>query len=172
VENGYFEVVSSAGTLVTADSFGDVQLHVEWSAPSPAHGEGQDRGNSGVFLMGRYEVQVLDSYNNTTYADGQAGALYGQFPPLVNATRPPGHWQTYDIVFHGPRFDAAGKLISPARMTVLHNNILIHDNVTLTGPTAHQRRPPYSAHPAKLPITLQDHGAPVRYRNIWLRVLD
>jgi hypothetical protein len=172
VENGYFEVVAGAGTLVSAQSFGDVQLHVEFATPVEVKGEGQGRGNSGVFLMGRYEVQVLDSWRNMTYPDGQAASLYGQFPPLVNASRPPGEWQSYDIVFHAPRFDASGKLLQPARMTVLHNNVLVHDNVELTGPTAHQRRPPYEAHPAQLPISLQDHGNPVRYRNIWLRRLD
>jgi len=171
VADGYMEVVAGTGAIETARGFGDAQLHVEWMAPSPGRGEGQDRGNSGVFLMGRYEVQVLDSYGNVTYPDGQASAVYGQYPPLVNASRPPGEWQTYDIVFHAPRFDAQGKLVSPARMTVLHNNVLVHDNVTLTGPTAHQRRPPYEAHPDKLPISLQDHGHPVRYRNIWIREL-
>jgi hypothetical protein len=171
VENGYFEVVPGTGSLVSAGAFADVQLHIEWAAPRPARGEGQDRGNSGVFLMGMYEVQVLDSYQSSTYADGQAGALYGQFPPLVNASRPPGEWQSYDIVFRAPRYDASGKLLRPARVTVLHNHVLIHDNVELTGPTAHHARPPYSAHAERLPISLQDHGHPVRYRNIWVREL-
>jgi hypothetical protein len=171
VEQGHMEVVAGTRNIATARGFGDVQLHVEWSAPVPAKGEGQERGNSGVFLMGTYEVQVLDSYHNTTYADGQASAIYGQFPPLVNASRPPGEWQTYDIVFHAPRFDPAGRLLRPARMTVLHNGVLVQDNVTLTGPTAHQRRPPYTAHPDRLPLILQDHGDPVRYRNIWVREL-
>ncbi len=172
VENGYIEVVAGGGTLVSAEPFGDVQLHVEWAAPAIVKGESQERGNSGVFLMGRYEVQVLDSYRNITYPDGQAAALYGQFPPLVNASRPPGEWQTYDITFRAPRFDAAGTLLRPARITVLHNNVLVQDNVELTGPTAHQRRPPYEAHAARLPITLQDHGNPVRFRNIWVRSLE
>ena len=171
VVDGYMEVVAGAGSIETVRGFGDAQLHVEWQAPAPPRGEGQDRGNSGVFLMGRYEVQVLDSHGNVTYPDGQASAIYGQYPPLVNASRAPGEWQTYDIVFHAPRFDAQGKLLSPARITVLHNNVLVHDNVTLTGPTAHQQRPPYEAHPDKLPISLQDHGHPVRYRNIWIREL-
>jgi hypothetical protein len=140
-------------------------------APLPPVGESQDRGNSGIFLMGRYEIQVLDSYNNITYPDGQASAVYGQYPPLVNASRPPGEWQTYDIIFHAPRFDAKGQVVSPARVTVLHNNILVQDNVTLTGPTAHMTRPPYSAHPDRLPLGLQDHSHPVRYRNIWVREL-
>ncbi len=134
-------------------------------------GSGQDRGNSGVFLMDLYEVQVLDSYNSKTYADGMAGAIYGQYPPLVNASRKPGEWQTYDIVFHAPRFDANGKVTSPARMTVLQNGVLVQDNEELTGPTQHKARPPYKAHADKLPLSLQDHGHPVRYRNIWIREL-
>lgn len=172
VRDGYFEVRPGTGDLVTRDSFGDVQLHVEWASPDPARGTGQDRGNSGVFLLGRYEVQVLDSYHNVTYPDGQAGALYGQFPPLVNASRPPGAWQSYDIVFHGPRFGDAGQLTRPATVTVLHNGILIQDNVTLSGPTAHYARPPYASHPDRLPIKLQDHAHMVRFRNIWLRTIS
>lgn len=172
VVDGTFEVVAGTGTLTTRDQFGDVQLHVEWMSPNPPRGTDQDRGNSGVFLMGRYEVQVLDSYNSSTYADGQAAALYGQYPPLVNVSRPPGEWQSYDIVFRRPRFDAAGKATSPARFTVFHNGVLVHDNVELVGPTAHTTRPPYEAHPDRLPITLQDHGHPVRFRNIWLRDLE
>lgn len=171
VRDGYAEIVKGGGTIMTTQKFGDAQLHVEWMSPSPAEGLGQDRGNSGVYMMEQYEVQVLDSYQNRTYADGQAAALYGQFPPLVNASRPPGQWQTYDIVFHGPRFDIAGKLLRPARITVVHNGVLVQDNVELTGPTAHMARPPYKAHPARLSIMLQDHGHPVRYRNIWLREL-
>jgi 2-keto-4-pentenoate hydratase/2-oxohepta-3-ene-1,7-dioic acid hydratase in catechol pathway len=171
VENGYMEVVRGTGSIMTAQGFGDAHLHVEWAAPSPPTGEGQNRGNSGVFLMSTYEVQVLDSYNNTTYADGQAGAIYGQYPPLVNATRPPGEWQTYDIVFRAPRFGSTGQVTAPARMTVFLNNVLVQDNVTLLGPTSHQRRAPYEAHPNRLPIVLQDHGDPVRFRNIWIREL-
>jgi hypothetical protein len=171
VENGYAEVVPDTGNIFSKQAFGDCQLHVEFAEPVPAKGESQERGNSGVFLMGVYEIQVLDSYENRTYADGQAAALYGQYPPLVNASRPPGQWQTYDVVFHGPRFDKAGKLLRPARVTVLHNNVLVQDNVVLSGPTAHQQRPPYKAHPEKLPLGLQDHDAPVRYRNIWIREL-
>jgi hypothetical protein len=171
VENGYVEVVPKTGELRTKEPFGDCQLHVEFREPTPPHGESQERGNSGVFLMGLYEVQVLDSYENKTYADGQASALYGQYPPLVNAARPPGEWQWYDIVFHGPRFDASGKLLRPARFTVFHNGVLVQDNVELTGPTAHGARPPYKVTPEKLPLGLQDHGNPVRYRNIWIREL-
>lgn len=172
VDSGYVEIVGGAGSIHTARGFGDCQLHVEWMTPTPPHGEGQERGNSGVYLMSRYEVQVLDSYDNATYPDGQAAAVYGQYPPLVNASRPPGVWQNYDIVFHRPRFDSRGKLLRPARLTVLHNGILVQDNVELSGPTAHQRRPPYTAHPDLLPLLLQDHGNPVRYRNIWVRPLS
>jgi hypothetical protein len=172
VANGYMEVAPGAGGIATAQGFGDAQLHIEWMAPVPPEGTGQDRGNSGVFLMGQYEVQVLDSYGNDTYPDGQAGAIYGQYPPLVNASRPPGEWQSYDIVFHRPRFNSDGSLESPARMTVLHNGIMVQDNATLVGPTSHQERRPYVAHPDKLPLMLQDHGHPVRYRNIWIRQLE
>jgi hypothetical protein len=171
VRDDYMEVVAGTGAISTTQPFGDVQLHVEWMTPKPASGEGQDRGNSGVFLMGRYEVQVLDSYQNATYPDGQAGAVYGQHPPLVNASRPPGEWQTYDIVFLKPRFDATGRLVRPARVTVFHNGVLVQNGVILTGPTAHRARPPYSAHADALPLALQDHGQPVRYRNIWARPL-
>jgi len=166
IADGFMEVVKGTGAIETRRAFGDVQLHIEWASPATPHGEGQERGNSGVFLMGRYEVQVLDSYRNRTYPDGQAAALYGQRPPLVNASRPPGEWQTYDIVFRRPRFDAAGKLLQPARVTVLHNG------VELTGPSAHQARPPYEKHADRLPISLQDHGVAVRFRNVWVRELE
>jgi len=171
VADGYMEVAPKTGDIQTKEGFGDCQLHVEFREPSPPKGEDQDRGNSGVFLMGEYEIQVLDSYNSKTYADGQAGAVYGQYPPLVNASRAPGEWQTYDIIWHGPRFDAAGKLTRPAHVTVIHNGVLVQDNVELTGPTGHHVRPPYKPGPDKLPLALQDHNHPVRYRNIWLRNL-
>jgi hypothetical protein len=171
VERGCVEVVAKTGSIRTKQGFGDCQLHIEWAAPAEVIGEGQERGNSGVFLMDTSEIQVLDSYDNTTYADGQAAAIYGQYPPLVNACRKPGEWQSYDIIFRRPHFDAEGNLVRPARMTVLHNGILVHDNVELTGPTAHKARPPYKAHADKLPLSLQDHGNPVLYRNIWLREL-
>jgi len=171
VENGYMETVDGSGYIRSEKAFGDCQLHVEWRAPLPARGEGQGRGNSGVYLMEKYEVQVLDSYQNKTYPDGQAGAIYGQYPPLVNACRPPGQWQTYDIVFRRPRFDKNGKVLHPARVTLFHNGVLVQDNVELTGPTAHKERPAYEAHPDKLALMLQDHSSPVRFRNIWIREL-
>ena len=171
VDNGALEVVPNSGDIRTRDAFGDCQLHVEFQEPVPAVGESQDRGNSGVFLMGLYEIQVLDSFENRTYADGQASAVYGQYPPLVNAALPPGKWQAYDIVFHGPRFDKDGKLLRPARVTMLHNGVLTQDNVELTGPTKNKQRPPYQVTPEKLPLKLQDHENPVRYRNIWIRNL-
>jgi hypothetical protein len=171
VQRGYVEVTAGAGTLVSVRRFGDVQLHLEWQAPAPPKGEGQDRGNSGVFLMGLYEVQVLDSYQNDTYPDGQAGAIYGQSPPLVNASWPPGVWQTYDIIFRRPHFGPDGSVQKPARMTVFHNGVLVQDNFELLGRTAHARRAAYSPHEDRLPLKLQDHGNPVRYRNIWVREL-
>jgi hypothetical protein len=171
VENGYFEVVPKTGYIYTREAFGDCQLHAEFAEPAPPKGEDQDRGNSGVFLQGLYETQVLDSYQSKTYADGQAAAIYGQYPPLVNASRPPGQWQIYDIIFHGPRFDKDGKLLRPARETVFHNGVLVQDNVELSGPTAHGERPPYKPQPEKLPLALQDHNHAVRYRNIWIREL-
>ena len=171
VESGYFEVAPKTGDMRSKEFFGDCQLHVEFAEPNPPKGEDQDRGNSGVFLMGLYEIQVLDSYNSKTYADGQAAAVYGQYPPLVNASRAPGQWQSYDIIWHGPRFGASGRVTRPAHVTVLHNGVLVQDNVELTGPTGHHVRPPYTAGPDKLPLSLQDHNHPVRYRNIWIREL-
>jgi len=171
VERNYMEVVKKAGSIKTKQNFGDCQIHIEWRAPLPVNGKGQGRGNSGVFLMDTYEVQVLDSFDNRTYADGMAAAIYGQFPPLVNACRPPGEWQTYDIIFHRPHFDKNGNLTRPARMTVFHNGVLVQDNAELLGPTAWKKRVPYKAHPDKMPLSLQDHGNPVRYRNIWIREL-
>jgi hypothetical protein len=171
IKDGAIESVPGSGYLHSARGFGDVQLHVEWATPVPAHGTSQARGNSGVFLMGLYEVQVLDSYQNDTYPDGQAAAVYGQYPPLVNACRPPGEWQTYDIAFRRPRFNPDGSLVSPARISVIQNGILVQDAVEPWGPTAWLQAMPYSAHADKLPLALQDHGNPVRYRNVWLREL-
>jgi hypothetical protein len=171
VENGYIEVVPHTGNIATKQVFGDCQLHIEWATPAKVEGEGQERGNSGVFMAGKYEIQVLDSYNNPTYADGQAASMFGQYPPLVNASRPPGQWQTYDVIWHGPRFDASGKLLSKAHITVFHNNVLVQDDVVLTGPTAFKVRPPYTPDPVKMPLALQDHTFPVRFRDIWIREL-
>ncbi len=172
VEGGALVCVKGSGYVRTLQNFGDCQLHVEWAAPVPAKGDGQDRGNSGVFFgLDRYEVQVLDSFANLTYADGSAASVYGQYPPLVNASRRPGEWQTYDIVYTTPRFDAEGKLLSKARLTVFHNGVLVQNDVELTGPTGWLERAPYAAHPEKMPLSLQDHGNPVRFRNIWVREL-
>lgn len=172
LEDGLLEVAPGAGDLQTREGFGDVQLHVEWRAPADVTGEGQGRGNSGIFLMGLYEVQVLESHDSQTYPDGQAAAIYGQYPPLVNAMRPPGEWQTYDIHFQRPRFDAHGELARPATMTVFHNGILVQDGVELTGPVGHYQRPRYEAHDARLPLRLQDHGNPIQFRQIWVRDLE
>jgi hypothetical protein len=153
----------------TKDSFGDCQLHVEWASPAEVSGQGQGRGNSGVYLMERYEVQVLDSYDNTTYFDGQAGSIYKQHPPLVNACRKPGEWQTYDIIFSAPKFDDQGKVVKPAYVTLLHNGVLVQNHFELLGGTFYDQPPAYMAHPARAPIHIQFHGNPVRFRNIWLR---
>lgn len=172
VHDGALECVPGSGYARTLQAFGDCQLHVEWAAPNPAHGESQGRGNSGVFFgFGRYEIQVLDSYQSKTYADGSAASVYGQYPPLVNASLPPGQWQTYDIVWTAPRFDDEGKLCRKAHVTVLHNGVLVQNDVELTGPTGWIGRVPYAAHPFRTPIALQDHGNPVRYRNVWVREL-
>ena len=171
VEGGYMEAAEGAGDIHTQQAFGDCQLHVEWAAPNPPVGGDYNRGNSGVFLMGLYELQVFDSYQHKIYADGEAGSMYGQYPPLANASLPPGQWQTFDVVFHGPRFDTNGKLLDRAFITVLHNGVLVQDHSALTGPSGHKQRPPYKAHPAKLPLSLQEHHNPVRYRNIWIREL-
>lgn len=171
VENGYMEVRPGTGAIETKRRFGNCQLHLEWAEPKNVRGSGQGRGNSGLFLMGLYEIQVLDSYKNKTYADGMAAAIYGQYPPLVNASRPPGQWQTYDIVWIAPKFDKGGKLLRPAYVTVFFNGILVHYNTPLYGPTGHKRQPKYWPHPPTGPIQLQDHGNPVRFRNIWCRPL-
>ena len=168
VRDGYFE--TGKGSLHTRASFGDVQLHVEWAAPAIVAGNAQGRGNSGVFLMGLYEIQVLDSYDNRTYADGQAGAMYGQWPPLVNAARRPGEWQTYDIVFEAPRFEN-GKLVKPAFQTVFWNGVVIHNRKEAIGATVYRNVAQYQPHAPELPLMLQDHDNPVRYRNVWIRRL-
>ena len=163
--------VTRTGDIRTKQEFGDCQLHVEWMAPPPK-GHSQGRGNSGVFFFARYEVQVLDSFENPTYADGQAAAIYGQKPPLVNATRPPGQWNIYDIVFIAPRFNKDGSVLSPARLTVVHNGIVVQLDEELLGPTAHRSLPKYKALGPMGPIKLQDHGNPMRFRNIWVRPIN
>jgi hypothetical protein len=163
--------VNGTGYISTKQSFGDCQLHIEWATPAEVKGEGQGRGNSGVFMQGLYEIQILDSYNNKTYYDGQAGAVYKQHAPLVNVCRKPGEWQAYDIIYHAPRFDGTGKLLKPGRVTVLQNGVLIQDNVEIMGPTGAQGGSAYKAHPLKQPLSLQDHHNPVRFRNIWIREL-
>ena len=167
--DGYVE--SGPGAPASKDVFGDCQLHIEWASASEVKGSGQGRSNSGVFLMGTYEVQVLDSYDNKTYFDGQCGAIYKQHPPLVNACRKPGEWQTYDIIWKCPQFDAEGKLVSPAFITVLQNGVVIQNHFQLEGDTPFNRAPEYKPHPDKGPISLQYHGNPVRFRNIWVREL-
>ena len=171
VANGFVEVVPKTGDIATKEEFGDCQLHIEWATPSEVKGEGQGRGNSGVFLMERYELQVLDSFDNKTYYHGQAGSIYKQHAPLVNASRKPGEWQSYDIVFKAPKFDEEGRVIERARMTVLHNGVLVQNNAELYGNTFHDRPALYIAHPSKASLKLQDHGDLVRYRNIWIRNL-
>jgi len=177
VENGDMEV-NKTGGIHTKKSFGNCQLHIEWASPTPPKGSSQSRGNSGVYFMGRYEVQVLDSYtadnykDNRTYADGQAASLYGQYRPIVNACRKPGEWQTYDISFLAPKFDKDGNVTRRARITVLHNGIVVQNNVEYWGSSGHKvKNPQYHRHKDKEPLSLQDHGSPVRFRNIWIREL-
>ncbi len=167
VKKGY--AVAKGNDIKTKQAFGNCQLHVEWATPKKVEGSGQGRGNSGIFLMGLYEVQILDSYGNKTYYDGQAAAIYKQHPPLVNACRKPGQWQTYDIVFEAPRFDEKGKLTRPAYITVFQNGVLVQNHFQIQGQTAWDVGPKYTAHAAKLPLGLQYHGNPVRFRNIWIR---
>lgn len=169
MKNGVLQ--TGKGMIRTKAEFTDFQLHVEFATPDEIKGDSQGRGNSGVFLLGRFEIQVLDSYRNPTYPDGQAAAMYGQYPPLVNVARPPGQWQTYDIVFTAPRFTPSSTLEKPAIVTVLHNGVVVHHATAFWGPTRHRSVLPYTPDMAKGPIALQDHGNPVRYRNIWLRPL-
>jgi hypothetical protein len=169
VGDGAMIVIPGSGDITTRDGFGSCQLHIEFATPARVEGEGQGRGNSGVYLMGKYEIQILDSYRNDTYPHGSAGAVYKQHAPLVNASRPPGEWQSYDIIFHAPEFDADGKLTRRATFTILHDGVLIQDHVEVMGITAHDKPPYYEAHPPRLPLRLQDHGNLVRFRNIWIR---
>lgn len=163
-------VKPKTGAIQTKQSFADMQLHIEWRSPEQIEGKGQGRGNSGIFLQKRYEIQVLDSYDNRTYSNGQAGSIYKQYMPLVNATKKPGEWQTYDIIYTAPVFDEEGEVKYPARVTVLHNGVLIQNNVALKGGTSYIGLPEYKAH-GKAPILLQDHNNPVSFRNIWVRPL-
>lgn len=169
VENGYMQVAPGTGEIKTAESFGDIQLHIEWASPWEVKGSSQGRGNSGVFLMDQYEIQVLDCYDNPTYADGTTGAIYGQYPPLVNACRRPGEWQTYDIFWRAPRFEG-DQVLRPAAVTIVLNGVLLHHHKELMGGTGHRNIPGYTPH-GEEPISLQDHGDLVRYRNIWVRRL-
>ncbi|WP_126970727.1 3-keto-disaccharide hydrolase [Gynurincola endophyticus] len=171
VKDGILTVKGGTGEIISQQSFGDCQLHIEWRTPATVKGEGQGRGNSGIFLMSTYELQVLDSYNNTTYSNGQAGSIYKQTPPLVNASKGPGEWQTYDIIFTAPRFNDQGMLKSPATITVLHNGVLVQNNTTIWGSTQYIGLPDNIKHADKLPLILQDHGDPVSFRNIWIRNL-
>jgi hypothetical protein len=170
VENGYMEVAPKTGSIRTKDKYADFQLHIEFATPANVVGIDQGRGNSGILMNGIYEVQVLDSYNNKTYPDGQAGALYGQSPPLVNASKPPGEWQTYEVIFESPRWDAGGKLVKKANVTVIHNGIILHHKREYLGPTPHRGIGTYDRPtPPEMFIELQDHGNPMRFRNIWIR---
>ena len=170
VEDDFMEVVPGTGDIKTQREFGNCQLHLEFASPAEVKGSSQGRGNSGVFLMSRYEIQVLDCYDNPTYADGTSAAIYGQYPPLVNACRPPGEWQSYDILWIAPRFDG-DRLISPAECTVLHNGLLVQHHRQLLGSTTHRKAAAYEPHPSTGPLRLQDHGDKVRFRNIWFREL-
>lgn len=167
IEDGV--AIIGGGSLNSKESFGSAHYHLEWSAPIPAKGNGQGRGNSGVIIMGKYEIQVLDCWHNATYPDGMTASVYGQNPPSVNAAVPPGEWNSYDIEFHAPKFSSDGKLEKPARVTVIWNGVKVQDNFELVGAVSHRGAAKYSAHPAKLPLHLQDHGNPVRFRNIWVK---
>lgn len=170
VSHGAMTVKPGTGSIQTKKSFGDCQLHIEWRTPSPAEGEGQDRGNSGIFLQSQYELQVLDSYHSKTYVDGQAGSIYKDSPPLVNVCRPPGEWQSYDIIYIAPVFNEDGTVKSPAYFTVFQNGVLIQNHVPIKGKTLYVGKHYYEKH-GPLPLQLQDHGHLVSYRNIWIRPL-
>ena len=167
VEDGV--ATASGSGITTKREFGDCQVHLEFASPAEVKGEGQGRGNSGLYLMGRYEVQILDSYDNKTYFDGQCASIYKQSPPIVNASRPPGEWQTLDVIFTAPVFSEGGELVRPAYVTVLHNGLVVQNHFELQGGTSYVAAPKYEAHPEKAPLDLQFHGNPVRFRNIWVR---
>ena len=167
IKDGY--AISKGGAIDSKESFGDCQLHLEFASPSEVKGNGQGRGNSGVYLMGKYEVQILDSYENKTYFDGQCASIYKQRPPMVNVCRKPGEWQTYDIIFTAPRFGKDNKLEKPGYITVIQNGIVVQNHLELQGGTSYVSPPSYSSHPARLPLHIQFHGNPVRFRNIWIR---
>jgi len=172
VENGYMEVAPKSGSIRTRDTFADFQLHLEFATPSKVEGNSQGRGNSGILFNSIYEVQVLDSYQNPTYPDGQCGGLYGQTPPLVNASKPPGQWQSYDIIFESPHWDPSGQLTKKANVTVIHNGVVLHHKREYAGSTPHQANGNYDKpHAPEVYIELQDHNNPMRFRNIWLRRL-
>jgi hypothetical protein len=171
VENGYMEVVKKSGNIATEDEFSDFQLHLEFATPAQVEGKSQGRGNSGIFIFGKYEVQILDSFDNPTYADGQCGALYGQTPPLATAIKKPGEWQSYDIIFEAPRWDDTGKLVKRACVTVLLNGVVMHHKKEFIGETRHAEVATYHKPQSRGPIGLQDHGNPMRFRNIWIRNL-
>ena len=171
VKDGAMTVTKGAGDIKTKKGFGDCQLHIEWRTPATVESEGQGKGNSGIFFMEKYELQVLDSYQNTTYPNGQAGSIYKQHIPLVNASRKPGEWQVYDVVFTAPRFSENGRVTVPARITVFHNGVIIQNAVDIWGPSEYIGLPVYMPHEGKGSILLQDHGNPVSYRNIWIRNL-
>lgn len=170
-EDGLFTVTPKTGDIITKQSFGDCQLHLEWKEPIVVKGEGQGRGNSGIFFMGRYELQVLDCYNNSTYSNGQTGSIYKQHIPLVNVCKAPGEWQTYDVIFTAPRFYNDSMVKSPARITVFQNGVLVQNNIEIWGPTSYRGIPKYIKHAEREPLELQDHGDLVSYRNIWIREL-
>lgn len=171
IKEGYFEVIPGTGGIQTKMKFGDVQLHIEWSAPDRVENSGQGRGNSGLFFQNRYELQILDSYNNRTYSNGQAASIYKDHPPLVNAMRSPEEWNTYDVIYTAPRFKDNGKLDSPARITVLHNGVVVQNNATINGLTLYTGLHNYPEAHGEDVISLQDHGTPVQFRNIWVRKL-
>lgn len=172
IRDGY--AICGGSDITTKEAFGDCQLHLEWLVPATIQGKSQARGNSGVFLMGEYEIQILESYRNEnkTYVDGMAAAVYKQRPPIVNACRKPGEWQTYDVIFKAPRWDEKGKLLTPAFITLLHNGVLVQNHFELLGHTNYRKVPRYDPLPAKLPLTIQNHHNPIHFRNIWIRPLE